>query len=131
MEIIMTRTAWLLSAAIMTGLAACKTVPEPIPEPVIVIPPEPVRTCAPVSSLQRVTIPAETKVQFYSTGIDNGAYEDIESAQLKRTIVVKPAQVFYVDTEGREVLDICDKETIEIGEVGPGIGQVITEDTEG
>ena len=118
----MTRTAWLLGAAIMTGLSACTTVPEPEPE-VIVIPPEPVLTCAPVSTLQKVTIPAETKVQYYSTGIDNGEYEDIESPRLQRTIVVKPAQVFYVDSEGREVLDIC--EDVVTGEVGPGPGEVI------
>ena len=123
MEIIMTRTAWLLSAAIMTGLAACSTVPEPLPEPVIVVPPEPVRTCAPVSTLQKVTVPAETKVQYYSTGIDNGEYGDIESARLKRTIVVKPAQVFYVNSEGREILDIC--ESVVRGNVGPGVGEVL------
>jgi len=121
----MTRITLLLSAAILTGLTACKTVPEPIPEPVIVIPPKPELTCAPVATLQKVTIPAETKVQYYSTGIDNGEYEDIESARLKRTIVIKPAQVFYVDSENREVLDICERDTIEIGDTGPGVGEII------
>ncbi len=125
----MTRTAWLLSVAVMTGLTACKTIPEPEPEPepVIVIAPEPIQTCAPVSTLRKVTIPAETKVQYYSTGIDNGEYEDIESARLSRTIVVKPAQVFYVDSENKEVLDICEKETIELGDTGPGVGEIIEE----
>lgn len=126
----MTRTAWLVTAAIMTGLAACTTVPEPIPEPVVVIPPEPVRTCAPVSALTKLVIPAETKVQYAITMIDNPPYEPIEN-KVKRTIVVKPAQIIYVDTEGREVLDICDKETLEIGETGPGIGETIAEDVEG
>ena len=121
----MKRTTLLLSVAVMTGLAACTTVPEPEPEPVIVIPPAPVKTCAPVSALQKVTIPAETKVQYYSTGIDNGEYEDIESAQLKRTIIIKPAQVFYVDSEGKEVLDIC--EDVVTGDVGPGVGEIIEE----
>ena len=102
----MTRITFILSAAMLTGLAACSTVPEPEPEPVIVTPPQPVLTCAPISSLQKVTVPAETKVQYYSTGIDNGEYGDIESARLKRTIVIKPAQVFYVNSEGREVLDL-------------------------
>jgi len=120
----MTRTALLLSVAVMTGLAACTTVPEPEPEPVIVIPPEPIQTCAPVSALTKVVIPAETKVQYAITMIDNPPYEPIEN-KVKRTIVVKPAQIIYVDTEGREVLDICDKETIEIGETGPGIGEEI------
>jgi len=122
----MTRITSLLSLAIMTGLAACTTVPEPEPEPeVIVIPPEPVQTCAPVSALTKVVVPAETKVQYYSTGIDNGEYGDIESARLKRTIIVKPAQVFYVDSENREVLDICEKDTIELGDTGPGVGEII------
>ena len=119
----MTRTVLFLSVAVITGLTACTTVPEPTPEPVIVIPPEPFKTCAPVSALQKVTVPAETKVQYYSTGIDNGEYEDIESARLKRTIVTKPAQVFYVDSEGREVIDIC--ESVVTGDVGPGVGEIL------
>ena len=122
----MTRITLLLSAAILTGLSACTTVPEPIPE-VIVIPPEPIQTCAPVSALTQVIIPAETKVQYYTTGIDNGEYDDIESARLKRTIIIKPAQIFYVDSENKEVLDICDKDTIELGDTGPGVGEIITE----
>lgn len=121
----MTRTALLLSIAVITGLTACKTVPEPILEPVVVIAPQPVQTCAPVSALTKVVIPAETKVQYYSTGIDNGAYGEIESARLKRTIIIKPAQIIYVDSNGREILDICNRETIEIGETGPGIGEII------
>jgi len=120
----MTRTVWLLSIAVITGLSACKTVPEPEPETVIVIPPEPFQTCAPVSALTKVVIPAETKVQYAITMIDNPPYEPIEN-KVKRTIVVKPASIIYVDTEGREVLDICDKENIEIGETGPGIGEEI------
>ncbi|WP_154813698.1 hypothetical protein [Hellea balneolensis] len=126
----MTRITLLLSAALMTSLAACTTVPEPVPEPVVVIPPEPIQTCAPVSVLTKVTIPAETKVQYAITMIDNPPYEPIEN-KVKRTIVVKPAQIIYVDTEGREVLDICDKDAIEIGETGPGIGETISEDAEG
>lgn len=122
----MTRITLLLSAAIFTGLSACTTVPEPEPE-VIVIPPEPIQTCAAVSTLQKVTIPAETKVQYYSTGIDNGEYDDIESPQLSRTIVIKPAQVFYVDSENKEVLDICEKDTLELGDTGPGVGEILEE----
>jgi len=122
----MTRIALFLSAAMITGLTACTTVPTPEPEPeIVVVIPEPVQTCAPVSTLTKVTIPAETRVQFYSTGIDNGEYEDIESPKLKRTIVTKRAQVFYVDSENKEVLDICDKDTIELGDTGPGVGEII------
>jgi len=122
----MSKLTPILTIMLLGGLAGCTTVPEPepIPEPIIVQAPAPVLTCAPVSSLQRVTIPAETKVQYYSTGIDNGEYADIESARLSRTIVTKPAQIFYVDSQGREVLDICEKD-IPIGPTGPGVGEVI------
>ena len=120
----MTRIISLLSVALMASLTACKTVPEPEPEPVIVIPPEPIQTCAPVSALTKVVIPAETKVQYAITMIDNPPYEPIEN-KVKRTIVVNPAQIIYVDTAGREVLDICDKGSIEIGQTGPGIGEEI------
>ena len=125
----MSKQKTLLAATLLVGLSACTTVqePEPIPEPVIVQAPAPVLTCAPVSTLQAVTIPAETKVQYYSTGIDNGEYADIESARLSRTIVVKPAQIFYVDSEGREVLDICEKD-IPLGPTGPGVGEIIEGD---
>ena len=119
-----TRITLLLSAAILTGLSACKTVPEPIPETVIVIPPEPIQTCAPVSALTRVVIPAETKIQYAITMIDNPPYEPIEN-KVKRTIVVKSAQVFYVDSENKEVLDICDKENVELGDTGPGVGATV------
>lgn len=110
----------------LAALAACTTVPEPVPEPVVVLPPEPVQTCAPVSALTQVTIPAETKVQYAITMIDNPPYEPIEN-KVKRTVVVKPAQIFYVDSEGREVLDICDRDNIEIGDTGPSIGETIPE----
>ncbi|MEP3890474.1 MAG: hypothetical protein ABJN69_08390 [Hellea sp.] len=123
----MTRITLLLGAAILTGLAACTTVPEPEPEPVIVIPPEPIQTCAPVATLTKVVIPAETKVQYYTTGIDNGEYDDIESATLQRTIITKPAQIFYVDSENKEVLDICEKDTVELGDTGPGVGEILEE----
>ncbi len=126
----MSKRTTLLSITLIIGLSACKTVPEPepIPEPIIVEVPAPIQTCAPVSTLQMVTIPAETKVQYAITLIDNPPYEPIES-KTKRTIVVKPAQIFYVDSEGREVLDICEK-NIPIGPTGPGVGEAI-EDGDG
>lgn len=121
----MTRNAFFLALATVLALTACKTVPEP-EAPVIVIPPKPVQTCAPVSALTRVVIPAETKTQTAITMIDNPPYEPIES-RTTRIVVVKPAQVFYVDSEGKEVLDICDKGTIELGDTGPGVGAIIPE----
>lgn len=127
MEAYMSKLTPFLTLALLGALAACSTTPEPLPEPVVVVEvPAPVLTCAPVSTLQKVTVPAETKIQYYSTGIDNGQYEDIQSAQLKRTIIIKPAQVFYVNSEGREVLDIC--ENVPTGDVGPGVGEIIEGD---
>lgn len=125
----MLKLTQILTITLLGGLTACASAPEPLPAPVPVIvkAPAPVLTCAPVSSLQKVTVPAETKIQYVTTGIDNGEYADIESARIKRTIVVKPAQVFYVDSEGREVLDICEKD-IPIGATGPGFGEVIPND---
>jgi len=69
-----------LAIALVTPIlfVACATTQEPAPE-VIVIPPEPIRTCAPVSALQRVVIPAETKIQFAITQIENPPYAPIES----------------------------------------------------
>ena len=125
----MTHLNKLLALGLLAGLTACTTVPEPEPE-IIVIEPEPIQTCAPVSALTRVEIPAETKVQYAITMIENPPYEPIEN-KVKRTIVVKPAQVFYADSEGKEVLDICDKENIELGDTGPGIGEIVSEDIEG
>jgi hypothetical protein len=110
----------LLAAAI----SACKTTPEPVAPPVIIT--QPVQTCAPVSALQQVIIPAETKTRYAITQIDNDPYPPIET-RVKQTIVVKPASIIYVDSEGKEVLDICEKDSIEIGETGPGIGEIIPE----
>ena len=110
------------TAAILSTLSACTTTP--LPEPVqVVIPVEPVKpTCAPVSALQQVIIPAETKIQYAITTIDNPPYEPIES-KVKQTRVVKPAQIIYVDSAGQEVLDIC--EPVQRGATGPGVGELI------
>jgi len=124
----MSKLTAILAITLLGSIAACTTVPEPIPEPVIVDV-QPIQTCAPVSSLQQVIIPPETKVQYAITMIENPPYEPIES-KTKRTIVVKPAQTFYVDSQGREVLDICEKDIIR-GDTGPGIGETIEETTEG
>jgi len=117
-----------ISLAAVTALSACETVPDPIPEPVIVEIPEPVQTCAPVSSLQRVVIPAETKIMYAITMIDNPPYEPIERKE-KQTRIVKPAEILYVDSEGKQVIDIC--EDVETGPTGPGEGEIIPADGEG
>ena len=110
------------TATILSALAACTTTP--VPEPVqVVIPAEPVKpTCAPVSALQQVIIEAETKVQYAITMIDNPPYEPIQN-KVKQVRVVKPAQIIYVDSEGREVIDIC--EPVQRGDTGPGVGELI------
>lgn len=116
----------MMSLPVMAGLfavslSACNTVPDPIPEPVVVEV-EPIQTCAPVSSLQRVVIPAETKVMYAITMIDNPPYEPIERKE-KQTRIVKPAEILYVDTDGKQVLDIC--EDVEQGPTGPGEGEML------
>jgi len=101
-----------LSARSFTALAAvlvlgaCKTTPEPVvvEEKVEIIVPEVVDTCTPISALTRVVIPAETEIYYAITEIDNPPYEPIQRKE-KLTREVKPEEVFYVDSEGKEVLD--------------------------
>lgn len=113
-----------LPIAAIAALSACKTVPEVPPAPVVVEV-EPLQTCAPVSSLQRVVIPAETKIMYAITMIDNPPYEPIERKE-KQVRIVKPAEILYVDTQGRQVLDIC--EDVEVGPTGPGVGETLAAD---
>ena len=118
-----------ISVVMLAALSACKTVPEPEAEDIVILPP-PVQTCAPVSTLQKVVIPAETRTQTAITEIDNAPYEPIQT-RTTRTIVVTPAKIIYVNSEGKEVLDICEKDTIEIGETGPAAGEIIASQDEG
>jgi len=95
----------ILGAAI--ALSACKTTPEP-EAPQVVIVPEPVQTCTPISALEKMVIPEETETFTAITTIENPPYEPIER---KETItrVVKEAQIIYVDSQGRQVIDLCDE----------------------
>jgi len=102
------------------ALSACKTTPEVEAPEIIVEPPQ--QTCAPVSALQQVIIPAETKVQYAITQIENPPYAPIET-RVKQVRVVKPAEIIYVDSEGRQVIDIC--ENVPVGPTGPGVGEII------
>ncbi len=110
----MTRFTALAAATLASILAACASTPEPevIEEPVVVIVPEPISTCTPISALKRVVIPAETKVFYATTEIANPPYEPIQRTE-KVEREIKPAEVIYVDSEGRQVLDLCDKPAIE------------------
>ncbi|MEP1230162.1 MAG: hypothetical protein ABJG88_05760 [Litorimonas sp.] len=108
------------SAISAFSLSACAVVPELPPAPVVVS--APVQSCVPVSALVRQEIPAETKVQYAISSIDNPPYAPIETT-VKQVRIIKQAQVIYVDSGGREVIDIC--ENVERGFVGPAAGEVI------
>ncbi len=111
-----------LSAISALSLSACLTVPE-APAPVVIAPPE-MPACIPVSTLVKQVIPAETQVRYAITQIDNPPYEPIES-RVKQTRVVKQAQIIYVNSENREVQNIC--EDVERGLIGPAPGELIPE----
>lgn len=81
-------------------------------------------TCIEVSELKKVELPAQTKIQYAITIIDNPPYEPIEN-KVKREIVTKQASIYYQDSNGNKVQDICDKENIIFGSIGPEIGETI------
>ena len=98
-----------LSIGLTAGLLliACASTPEP--EETIVIPPVPIQTCTPISALEKVVIPAETQVFYAITEIENPPYEPIQRKE-KQTRIITPEKVIYVDSEGKEVTDVCDPE---------------------
>ena len=98
-------------ALALTGtalLAACNTVPEPEAPPVTVEIP-PLETCTPISALTRVVIPEKTETYYAITEIENPPYEPIQRTE-EQTRVIEPERVIFVDSDGREVTDICDTE---------------------
>jgi len=115
-----------LSLISATTLSACATVEPEAPD--IFIEPEPVQTCIPLDKLEKRVIPAVTREQTAITMIDNPPYEPIET-RTKRTIIVQPSEVLYVNADGQEALDICEKD-IEIGQVGPAAGAILGPDGE-
>ena len=110
------------SILLFIGLSSCETVPENqnMTNPNVA----PMETCIDISELRKVELPAETKIQYAITIIDNPPYEPIEN-KVKREIVTKQASIYYEDSNGNKVLDICDKENIIIGRIGPEIGETI------
>lgn len=118
------RRITLIGLLTATTLSACATSQPEAPN--VIIDTAPIQTCAPVATLQKVTIPAETKKQTAITMIDNPPYEPIET-RVERQIVITPAQVLFVDGSGREVIDICET-NIARGYVGPGPGAIIGPD---
>ena len=103
----MTRTQLLTIISTAALLTACATAPEPVAPPVKIVT-QPIQTCQPLSALRRVVIPAVTKKVIAITQIDNPPYEPIQRKE-EQIRVVTPEQVYYVDTAGREVTDICDQ----------------------
>lgn len=90
------------------SLAACASTPAPVVEKTAeVAVPQVIDTCTSISALSRVVIPAEVKIFYASTEIANPPYEPITRTE-KIERVVKPEEVIYVDSEGRQVLDLCD-----------------------
>lgn len=110
------------SILLFIGLLSCETVPENqnVTNPNVA----PMETCIDISELRKVELPAETKIQYAITIIDNPPYEPIEN-KVKREIVTKQASIYYEDSNGNKVLDICDKENIITGGIGPEIGETI------
>lgn len=96
----------LLALPIVALLAACNTVPEPVVETVNIEVAE-IRTCTPTSELNRIVVPAVTQVFWGITEIDNPPYEPIQSRE-KITREVEPERVYYENTDGFVVSDICD-----------------------
>ena len=91
-----------LSAIMLT---ACESTPEPVE--VVQIEPPVLKTCTEISALTRVVIPEETKTFWAITEIENPGYEPIQRKE-KQVLVIKEAQTVFVDSNGRQVTDICD-----------------------
>lgn len=95
-------TLLILGAAFLT---ACESTPEPVE--VVQIEPPVLKTCTEISALTRVDIPAETEIFFAITEIENPPYEPIQRKE-RQVREIKPAETIFVDSEGRQVTDICD-----------------------
>lgn len=107
-----------LTSLSLLALAACNTIPEPVAEPVVVNVP-PVQTCAPMSALTRVTIPAVTQTYYAITEIENPPYEPIQNKQTM-TRVIEEARTIFVDSQGTEITNICDMEINPTGMTSEG-----------
>ena len=100
-----TFTLMLTSIVTAATLTACETTPEPID--VVQIEPPVLKTCTEISALTRVVIPQETETFYAITEIENPPYEPIQRKE-KQVRVVKEAQTIFVDSNNRQVTDICD-----------------------
>lgn len=107
-----------LTALCLLPLAACNTVPD-VPPPPVIVEVGPMQTCTPMSALTRVNIPAKTETYYAITEIENPPYEPIQSRQ-EMTRVIEEARVIFVNSEGTEVTDICDPEINPTGMTSEG-----------
>ena len=100
-------------SCLIIGLAlsasACRTTaPEAAP---VVIAPTEFKTCTEMSALERVVVPPVTKTFIAITEVDNPPYEPI---QRREEIVreIEPERIIFVNSEGREITDICEPDPI-------------------
>lgn len=98
-------------SCLIIGLAlsasACRTTaPEAAP---IVIAPTEFKTCTEISALERQVIPAVTQNYTVITEIDNEPYDPIQRRQ-EMTRELEPERTIFVNSEGREITDICEPE---------------------
>lgn len=100
--------AYLLPMSALVILTACQTVPDEVESRVDIAPPQ-FETCTQISALTRVEIPAVTRKFTTITEIDNGEYEPLQETQT-HIREIEPARVIFVNSEGKEVTDICDTE---------------------
>ena len=100
-----TFTLMLTSIVTAATLTACESTPDPVD--VVEIEPPVLKTCTEISALTRVVIPQETETFFAINEIENPPYEPIQRKE-KQVRVVKEAQTIFVDSDGRQVTDICD-----------------------
>ncbi len=102
------------------GFAACETTPEPEAE--LIEPPAIIETCYPISSLEKVIIPAVTKSGFsivsiesppeYYVDPDTGKTVTIQNPPIETktpyTKIVTPEEIYYKTPEGERTTDICE-----------------------
>lgn len=116
----------LVLTAAACVMSACATTQAPAPvEEVVVVEPLPMRTCSFESELTKVVVPAEYREGFtintvesapeYVTDPETGEVREVTTTGpgVKKPFrtLVKEEEIFYVNSENREVTDICGPDT--------------------
>ncbi len=136
----MSKIILVIGAAALT-LSACVTVQEPVPvKEIVVVKPVPVRTCSFKSELTKVVVPAEYKEGFtintvesapeYITDPETGEVREVTTqgpgVKTPYKTLVKEEEVYYVNSEDREVTDICgDDVPLDAVKVPEGVDDVV------